>query len=122
MYFFEFKKDSKIISLKYYRCFYGLLLLCLSLMACTNEPRQYLYPGGQNDEVQRICRIASKWSKKSFSIINGKIQVINPRSSPYLELHKPLPDGFYHCGRADSGRLPCARGTTRTLSGERCSF
>ena len=122
MYFFEFKKDSQNISLKCQRCFLFFLFWCLWLAACSQQPRQYLYPGGQDDEVQRICRIASKWSKRNFAIIQGKIQIINPHSSPYIALQKPLPDGFYHCGRADPGRLPCARGATQTLSGERCSF
>ncbi|MBF0287959.1 MAG: hypothetical protein HQM14_09085 [SAR324 cluster bacterium] len=96
--------------------------MSVCLNACTEYPTRYLYPGGDDDEVQRICRIALSWKKTSFSIINGKIRIIDPRSSPYLVLRQPLPDGMYHCGRADESAVPCATGTTQTLAGERCSF
>lgn len=99
------------------------MLCLLGLEACIEQQTSsYLYPREQDSEVNRICQIALTWNKRSFSVIHGKIQIINPRSSPYIDLRRPLSDGFYHCGSANPGRLPCAKGTTQTLSGERCSF
>ncbi len=125
MFLSEPKTNRKNISIiiKYCQRFLLFVFLSLCMGACTSQyPDRYLYPGGDDNEVQRICRIALNWKKQSFSIINGKIRIIDPRSAPYLALHKPLPDGIYHCSRADEGAVPCAKGATQTLAGERCSF
>lgn len=120
MYFSRFKKGSEAVSLG--KTGFLFLLLCLGISACAGKPAPYLYPGTGTEEVTRICQIALNWQKSSFSIVNRKVQILNPLASPYIELRQPLPDGFYYCGNTDSTRWPCAVGTKRTLYNERCTF
>ena len=120
MHFSEFKKGSQAVSLA--KVVGIFLLVGWGLGACVQKPPPYLYPGVNSEEITRICQIALNWQKRSFSVVNRKVLILNPLASPYIELRQPLPDGFYSCGNTDATRWPCAVGTTRTLYEERCSF
>lgn len=128
MYFSKFEKNPKTISLSLQR--YLKVLSCtifsLLVLSCTtpsaSTSKNYLYRPERGGEIQRICRYVLKWGKRGFTVIGNQAHAIDPPVAPLLHLNHPLPNGYYHCGRTDIGKFPCAEGATRTLYDERCSF
>lgn len=117
MYFSQLKKNTKTLPL----ILIGLIALFSA--GCSSEPRSYLYPTVGGEDIQRVCRIALKWGRRHFSILEGRVKILDANADvPEVYLKNSLPDGYYQCGRADVGRLRCAEGAKRRLDGGACGF
>lgn len=101
-----------------------LLGASLFLTSCSDsKPRKrFLYPDDDKLERERICLSARKVRQGRFSVSNGKVYIPNILVGPSEDVRTYLPDGDYYCGRAETYNIPCSPGTTRFLTGRRCSF
>jgi len=125
MYVTQFEKNQKIIPLikrgfiKYLLC--TLLVVSFSF-ACSEAPSNYLFPGSNDSEVIRICRIVLNWKKRSFSVIEGNVVILKRNSTPRIIMNDSLPDGMYRCGRSDLSLIQCASGKKWNRNTGECKF
>lgn len=101
----QFKKDTKDFSLTPLKIL--VIFLIWGIGSCEQTASPYLYPAAVSGEVQRVCQIALNWGRRKFSVIDGRVRIMEPRAVPSVVLERPLPDGIYRCGRGDLEVLPC---------------
>ena len=98
-------------------------IFLLSLATCSRE-RKYVYPQGENLELQRICRAVTTRNTNRFMVILGKIYPLNNDGyTVQLEnISTSLPDAGYFCGTFHLKNSPCFPGKKRRLDNSACSF
>ena len=95
----------------------------LSLATCSRE-RKYVYPQGNNLELQRICRAVTTRNTNRFMVILGKIYPLNNdgHTVPLERISTSMMDGGYFCGPYHLKNSPCSPGKNRKLDNSACSF
>lgn len=106
-------------------CFNIFILASIFLLqGCSSSESPFLFPAKDKQEIFRICRYLGQRGKNEFIVDDGKIavksKVVGRVYDPNIKTY--LSDGYYRCGRADSGIVPCSVGASSIVGGQRCSF
>jgi len=77
-----------------------IVVSILSFTGCKNE-RKYIYPRGEQIELQRVCGLIRDRGTNRFMILLGKIYPLNNDgfTFPLKNVSTSLADAGYFCGR-----------------------
>ena len=102
----------------------GLTVLFILSAGGCNQERMYVYPLGQQLELQRICRAVSATNTNRFMVLLGKIYPLNNdgRTAALEEISTNLEDAGYYCGPFRLRNAPCSIGKNKRIDQTTCAF